>query len=93
MNMNSPHTGCETTTLSAHVTGRHHTTKTLHPDVQYSTVRHENQSDMSFPKEQQVLAQELAVQMKMQKDGACPNRMDIFIPIGQPRKTRPSGTL
>ena len=48
---------------------------------------------MSFPKEQQVLAQELAVQMNMQKDGVCPYRMDIFIPIGQPRKTRPSGTL
>ncbi len=27
---------------------------------------------MSFSKEQQVVAQELAVQMKMQKYGACP---------------------
>lgn len=27
---------------------------------------------MSFSKERQVLVQELAVQMKMQKDGTCP---------------------
>jgi hypothetical protein len=43
---------------------------------------------MNFSIEQHVLAQELAVQMKVQKDGTCPNRMDVFIAIGQPQKTR-----
>jgi len=43
---------------------------------------------MSFPKERRGFVQELAVQMKMQKDCACPSRMDIFIPIGQLQKNR-----
>jgi len=59
--------------MSAHVTNRHHTAKTIHPDVQNSAVRHEDHGTMSFSKEQQVLAQELAVQMQAQKDGTCPN--------------------
>jgi len=46
--------------------------QTLHPDVQNSTVRHEGHDTMRFSKEQQMLAQELAVQMKVQKDGTCP---------------------
>lgn len=62
----------EATTMSAPVTGRHHTANIIYPDVQNSTVRYEDHGSMSFSKERQVLVQELAVQMKMQKDGTCP---------------------
>jgi hypothetical protein len=62
----------EATTMSASATGRHHADKTLHPDVQNSTVHHEDHDTVSFSKAQQILAQELAFQVKVQKDGTCP---------------------
>jgi hypothetical protein len=75
--------------MSAPVTGRHHTAKTIYPDVQNSTFRHEDHGSMSFSKERQVLVQELAVQMKMQKDGTCPIEW-MFLPLlDSHKKNRP----
>ena len=73
--------------MSAPVTGRHHTAKTIHPDVKNSTVRHEDHGSMSFSKERQVLVQELAIQMKVQKDGTCPIKRMFVSLLDSHKKT------
>ncbi len=42
---------------------------------------------MRFSKEQQMLAQELAVQMKVQKDGTCPIKWMFLALLDSHKKT------
>jgi len=75
------------------VTGRHHTAVTLHPDVQNSTARHESHGTMSFYKRATGACAGISCSDESAKKWHLSNRMNGFIPVGQPQKNQPNRML